>query len=336
MPNYLQRIYSLSRFDKKYNNSGEPTQIVLRPPTLKDEKARSKYISKLKEGFSDFIVNGLKTSYADSNYRYLNNSADDKLNRLRYIISSKRGFMLFEVRLVLTSCNIKGYKSGILPEDFISEAHECVLHMIPSWSGEFDRLIDTLIKEYHLVPYMDNFNDLSLETLFSESKPQLISLMKKVNRDVFGNKGKIKINEKIDNIICYGPLLSYLSTSHLPPPENIILYCPSKIYPNSSDGFIGLLENGKFEIRVIVRREKFHYWDTNLNGIVEMLRTAINDWKTNILYISQEEQDQMENDQALQDIADSFRSEIDEFQDEFDKEVNSFRSEIDEDVDNQF
>jgi len=184
-----------------------------------------------------------------------------------------------------------------LPESLRIETHKEILLMNPNWSGEFDRIINLLIKKYHLEINKGNFSDLSLsrESIFIDSKPYLHSIMNEINQDVFNNIGSIYVNitqengaEGIGNQYNYLKVYNLINEikEHIQrfPANNIILL----LSDSPSYNYFGIIDNGKYELRIIAKRQKFKRWNIEIEQIVESLRTAILWWQNEGNYSEEE------------------------------------------------
>jgi len=252
---------------------------------------------------------------------------DDKRNRFEWIGSfAAEDIAREEIRLTLAACNARddngrplfNFRNGhlvdsLLPpwfddNDIRRGIHVKVLEMNPAWSGEIERIIESLRKTLNLSGRMGNFTDLAVKPGFAESKPYLRTLMAELNRDVFQNRGTIEENVRLKNLVpsAVGPF-SYLRIAN-PRPANIVLNCESapsarpigrlgRLRPNTS--FIALMEHGSSEILIIAQRDKFKYWVTEIEEIIEGLRDAIRWWQIDGKYtredlIAQEEAEDYE------------------------------------------
>jgi hypothetical protein len=220
---------------------------------------------------------------------------------------------------------IKSWKGG-LPNDIKDEIHEKVLELNPTWKGELERLVNQFVEDFHIQKPAGHFTDLAIKPVsgISKSKQLLNNLMIEINEDVFDNSGSIELNVPV--ILLGGNKLETLFAlkESKPPPENIILFHSvvpeyvKKMYQNGripsgyfKKNYIGVVENGSYEIRVIVKRDKFNYWDTTIDEIIETLRTAIEWWKTEAKY-SQYEIDGMAEAAAFDEAAD-FMSDMEDY-----------------------
>ena len=193
------------------------------------------------------------------------------------------------------------------------DIYEKVLELNPEWAGENERLEKDILNQWLPKQHKGTFSDLNPKSIFSRSETQLLSLMNEVNEQVFDSIGTIKINVPMKTFQDQGETFEFLT--HLnPPPKNIILYysatpsIPVKTseeasvsdflsglsnlvnYGRHENQYLGLIEHGKFEIRIVARKEKFSYWDTDLDGIEEGLRKAVVWLEKNGLYTYEERQ----------------------------------------------
>ena len=161
----------------------------------------------------------------------------------------------------------------------------------PEWAEKFDLLINEFIENNHIDLNKSNFSDLSVNSIFTKKKPFLHSLIDEINQDVFENNGIIKENVPL-MLIGYQNFFDL--DKNTTDPQNLIIYYPPKqsFYSGHGRSYIGVMEHGKYEIRVIAQGEKFNFWDIEIDWIIDGLRTAIKWWQNESKY-SKEELEEM-------------------------------------------
>ena len=313
MSNPTQQEFRLENIDKTYGKVNDETMtlVTIRQATPEENRLREAFLSKQRDKYEEYIT-FLKEGYKYFPYRdeyeitvmdY--DYVDEMRNRFKWLKDRiVDAVFLQEIYLTLAATNIQqggkpyikfinGHIAGILPSlprDVRDEIHEKVLEMNPSWSGEVERMCNTLSAIIPSLQNSGNFKDLNLKSAFSKSKPYLGNLMEEINSDVFDHKASIKINVSTEVLGGEKREFMWALKQTNPPLENIILYY-SPIPGRDRHSYIGVLEHGKFEIRVVARRDKFNYWDTNIEGIVETLRQAIEWWQKKSTYRQSELED---------------------------------------------
>ena len=301
MPASKQREFHLERTGQFYGIVDPLTWVSIRQASEADICKLEAYLAEIKARASCLIDYGGKShsplySSFSTDYlwhlRYGNSHPkkkiiDDKLHRFMwvrdYIVCS---VSRYEIRLTLAACNIQdetkkplisfanglveSYPSLDFGETSLSlwedEIHEKVLEMNPAWRGALEGVIRSLIDEHHLGYQSSNIKDWPIESVFSQSANYLYSLLEEINRAVFKGIGRIKED-------------AWEEEEGKGSAKGFSLYIPKNNWNPNNLGRIGAQENGKFEIRLLVEREKSEYWDTDLRGIIDTLQQAIIWWK---------------------------------------------------------
>lgn len=299
----VQKEFRLEETDRSYGNKDEdPTLVTIRQATAEENSLHEVHLSKLKreysEEYSDFLKFGYKV-YKENrmyeNYVRDEDYIDDVFNRLSWLKEQLEGrIAYYEISLTLSSCNItgedgktpyiefeNGYVKNHLPnlhEDVMMEMHKKVLEMNPSWAGEIDRVMMFLAKASGVNPQVaGNFADLAQKSIFVKSKSRLISLMQEINKDVFDNEGAVKLNVPSRILGENTREYEFAIKKTEPPLENIVLFPIVKGVHQKVDKekYIGIIEHGKHEIKIVTKQRGFKYWDTYIENIIPALRTAI-------------------------------------------------------------
>jgi hypothetical protein len=322
------------------------TSFTICRATEDDEEARAQHLAQLKARYSRFIkqgefalpgawVNGINLSSEQSGYNALllkHAYVDDKRSRLEWIKLRAQ----FEIRVedicrTMSACDLiwvvnkrevfeftngradPASVRGVHP-DILEEIHSRVLELNPAWEGEPDRLMTSLIKEHHLEDRVSSFKDLALKSAFATSKAVLGSLLDEINRDVFGGAGAVRGNVPLATLNRVNQPLRYLQLLN-PPPENITLfYRPATESGRAAiEGFIGVIEHGKFEIKIVASRDKARDWDTDIEQVRSTLHEAVRWWLVEGTFTARDHDDMEAAADAhgLEDDYSAFRRDMD-------------------------
>ena len=331
MPRPIQKEFHLG------TNDSDPTLVTIREATSEENASRQAYLLNLSKQTKDntrFIKDGYRnTPYAFTYEPRVQDEEyiDDAYNRFSWVKEGiKDRIVSFENTLTLAACNIQqpwnqgpafkftnGHVDGPLiglSNETMDEIHQKVLEMNPAWAGGLEALLSPLMENPQLNQRRGNFKDLALTSIFSESKTYLNRLMQEVSTDVFNNMGSIRVNVSTEVLGGNKRELLWALKNVNPPLGNVILYY-SPMPTNTKNSYIGILEHGNFEIRVVARRDKFNYWDTDLDGVINTLRTAIQWWKTSAVYSAYEIEAMAEaaNDEWVRKEGEAFLSEMEDY-----------------------
>ena len=327
MDEEIQKKFYLKKTSKA---KGGPTFIMVRKANEINNRKRIKHLKILRNKFSDFIAKGRKTKSEmrrmNFNVEFIYH-LNDKLHRFLYIKEKIIYFelALFDVQLMLSDCNIKNadgkqtikFRNGkiesrsfkvfwggvpltypIFQNDLNNKIYKYVLEMNPAWIGETERICDFLIKENQLEEQLIKIKEQTLKSAFVTSKDYLYSLMKEINNDKFDGEGRveIEIHSDIDpsNDDLWLKTNSWCEYDHYYDThrfdKRISLYIP-KSSRTSGLGYIRLIENGRFEIKIWAERDNSNWWDTEIDAIQETLREVINWWGKKGFFTQQEYDD---------------------------------------------
>jgi hypothetical protein len=278
---------------------------------------RSNYSAFIREGYK-FIKfksrfewenyrNWLDEAFEDDDSEFV----DDTNLRFEYIIDNLKlesKIRNIEIPLALVGCNLlspngkerlvnfrdgrfSSFNWGFYTHEE-DQVHEKILELNPSWSGEFERMsnfLKVLTRPKNADLKQGNFNDLVLKTAFIKNKNYLRSLIDEIRQDVFENRGATAVG--VNHLLFREKAREYkhVFKKTLPPFENIIYFPESLIVFDGKDiaraknvhvgNYIGVIEHGNHEIRIIAQKNGFMYWDTFIDEIIPTLRTAIEWWK---------------------------------------------------------
>ncbi len=328
MPDKNEREYKFKVQGCEIFTENDEVCIKVRKVTPAEEEARNNYFLNLTEQYKLFIYTGIDRIIGFPWQMNLTDSSfiDDKRNRLAYIKKHLyKEIRQYDVILALTACNLIAYDAKWLTfkvgtfdkevsnwswesftDDIKKEIYMRVLEMNPAWIDESDRCYNMLADKFGFEK-QDNFSDLAIkaQSMFSESKAYIYSLLEEINQNVFENNGTIKINLE--------PYVFSRRTVR-PLPQNMVLVLPNKKMLNSNiylHGHIGVVEHGRFELKIVARRDKLFVVDTEVNRIVNQLRAAINWWKSEGAY-SDEEAEAISIAESAEADARSWRSEMED------------------------
>jgi hypothetical protein len=301
MPGPIEQEFHLERTDEFYGIGDPTTSIRLRKTGAAESDRHEQFLEELKGKVFQLIDPGSKSrsplyaTFCTDTLWHLRSGnphpkkriIDDRLHRYQWgrdFIQCK--VRRFEIELLLAACNLLNenkrpiftFTDGRLDRYpsldfgdtslslFEAEIHEKVLEVNPDWKGSADILCSRLIQEHHLEELVYEPAEPGAETVFSTSENYLYSLLEEINRAVFNGIGKIRAE-----IVEEGPRKGSA--------EGFRLFIPKNNWNPNNLGYIALRENGRQEIRIVVKRDKSDTWDMDLSGVVDGLQQAIIWWK---------------------------------------------------------
>lgn len=313
----VQKDFHLQRTDQFFYIIDSPTMVTIRQATEVEISLHERFLEEIKDKCSRTIEFGARSYsllYSSFCADYLwhlrsgnphprKNIVDDKVHRFLWVKDyCECALCRYEIELTMAACNILDeskkpiftfveghmgkYPSLDCGETSLSlweeEVHEKVLEMNPSWKGESAALVKSLRRENRLEYQTGDLKNWRIESIFSQAENYLYSLLEEINRAVFNGIGRIKADVSEDD-------------SEKSSTKGFSLYIPKHNWNPNNLGSIGVQENGKFEIRITVNRDKNEYWDTGIKGVVDALQQAIIWWKECGEY-TEEERIQHEDD----------------------------------------
>ncbi len=296
-----QKEFHLQRTDEFYGITEPPTRAVVCQAGEVEAARHEKFLGEIREKAARLIEFGIKShsplysAFCRDTLWHLHYGnphpkrkiLDDTLHRFLWV----RDYLgcavrRFEIELTLTECNVldesrnpvftftdgkmERYPQSDFGETSLAtweeELHEKVLEMNPGWKGQAEQLGGRLMRDFHLEYQVSHLHDAGLVPIFTNSEKYLYSLLDEINRAVFNGTGNIKAN-------------AWEEDPRKGSTEGYTLYIPRNSWNTYSMGYLGIHENGNFEVRIVVKRDKSEYWDTDINGVVDTLQRAIIWWK---------------------------------------------------------